>query len=141
MMCSYNRINGVYASQDPWLLTTVLRDEWGYTGLVVSDWGAVSDRVASLSAGLDLQMPSASGITDREIVDAIEAGTLDESILDVATGRMLELIRRTRRTGPAPRPSTSTPTTRSPARRPGARSCCSATRATCSRSPAPPGSR
>ena len=57
VMCSYNRINGVYASQNPWLLTSVLRGEWGYQGLVVSDWGAVVDRVASLSAGLDLEMP------------------------------------------------------------------------------------
>ena len=59
VMCAYNRINGTYASEHPWLLTAVLRDEWGFEGLVVSDWGAVHDRVPALAAGLDLQMPSA----------------------------------------------------------------------------------
>ena len=57
VMCSYNRINGVHASQDPWLLTEVLRGEWGFEGLVVSDWGAVAQRVPALRAGLDLEMP------------------------------------------------------------------------------------
>jgi len=95
VMCSYNRINGVYASEDPWLLTSVLRDEWGYTGLVVSDWGAVNDRVAALVAGLDLEMPASGGRTDAQIVDAIESGRIDESVLDLAAERMLELIRRT----------------------------------------------
>ncbi|MEZ5183313.1 MAG: glycoside hydrolase family 3 N-terminal domain-containing protein [Acidimicrobiales bacterium] len=61
VMCSYNRINGTYASQDPWLLTEVLRDEWGFDGLVVSDWGAVDDPVAAVAAGLDLEMPSTGG--------------------------------------------------------------------------------
>jgi beta-glucosidase len=61
VMCSYNRVNGVHASQHRWLLTEVLRDEWGFEGLVVSDWGAVHDRVAALAAGLDLEMPPSSG--------------------------------------------------------------------------------
>ena len=58
VMCAYNKVNGVYASEDPWLLTQVLRDDWGFDGLVVSDWGAVNDRVVGLPAGLDLEMPS-----------------------------------------------------------------------------------
>ncbi|POH73562.1 glycoside hydrolase family 3 C-terminal domain-containing protein [Arthrobacter glacialis] len=92
VMCSYNRINGVYASQDPWLLTSVLRNEWGFKGLVVSDWGAVVDRVASLSAGLDLEMPSSSGRTDAELVAAVKAGTLDEAVLNTAAARVAELV-------------------------------------------------
>ncbi|MGB3730409.1 glycoside hydrolase family 3 C-terminal domain-containing protein [Microbacterium sp.] len=94
VMCSYNRINGVYASQDPWLLTRVLREEWGFEGLVVSDWGAVNDRVAALVAGLDLEMPGGGGDTDAQIVAAVEAGTIDESVLDTAAGRVVELVGR-----------------------------------------------
>lgn len=95
VMCSYNRINGVYASEDPWLLTEVLRGEWGYTGLVVSDWGAVNDRVKGLAAGLDLEMPSSDGVTDAQIVEAVKDGRLDESVLDTAAERVLELADRT----------------------------------------------
>jgi beta-glucosidase len=92
VMCSYNRINGVYASQNPWLLTDVLRGEWGFTGLVVSDWGAVVDRVASLEAGLDLEMPASGGRTDAEVVAAVRAGALDEALVDAAAGRVAELV-------------------------------------------------
>ncbi|WEG08209.1 glycoside hydrolase family 3 C-terminal domain-containing protein [Microbacterium horticulturae] len=94
VMCSYNRINGVYASEDPWLLTQVLRGEWGYDGLVVSDWGAVNDRVAGLPAGLDLEMPGSGGGTDAQLVAAVRDGSLDEAALDVAAGRMLDLVRK-----------------------------------------------
>lgn len=94
VMCSYNRINGVYASEDPWLLTSVLRDEWGFQGLVVSDWGAVNERVPSISAGMDLEMPSSNGTTDAQIVAAVKDGSLDESVVDVAAGRVLDLVRK-----------------------------------------------
>ncbi|AOD22411.1 glycosyl hydrolase [Rhodococcus sp. p52] len=94
VMCSYNRINGVYSSRNPWLLTDVLRGEWGFEGLVVSDWGAVDDRVASLAAGLDLEMPSTGGRTDAEIVAAVRAGTVDESVLDTAAARGIELVQK-----------------------------------------------
>ncbi|MGW5648169.1 glycoside hydrolase family 3 C-terminal domain-containing protein [Saccharopolyspora sp. NPDC003752] len=94
VMCSYNRINGVYASEDPWLLTQVLRNEWGFEGLVVSDWGAVNERVPGLAAGMDLEMPSSNGITDAQIVAAVKDGTLDESVLDTAGGRVLDLVRK-----------------------------------------------
>lgn len=97
VMCSYNRINGVYASEDPWLLTQVLRDEWGFAGLVVSDWGAVNDRVVGLPAGLDLEMPSSGGRTDAQLVAAVRGGTLPEEKLDLAADRVLELVRRARR--------------------------------------------
>lgn len=94
VMCSYNRINGVYASEDRWLLTDVLRGEWGFDGVVVSDWGAVNDRVTGLVAGLDLEMPGGSGHTDAQIERAVDAGELDESSLDAAAARMLDLVRR-----------------------------------------------
>jgi beta-glucosidase len=91
LMCSYNRLNGIYASENPWLLTAVLRDEWGYDGVVVTDWGASDDRVAGLAAGTDLEMPAAGGATDRAIVDAVRDGFLAESVLDKAVVRNLRL--------------------------------------------------
>ena len=94
VMCSYNRINGVYASEDPWLLTEVLRKEWGFRGYVVSDWGAVSDRVDGVAAGLDLEMPSSGGINDRKIVEAVRAGKLDEQVVDRACERILNIVYR-----------------------------------------------
>ncbi len=92
VMCSYNRLNGVYTSEDPWLLTAVLRGEWGFEGLVVSDWGAVNDRVTGLPAGLDLEMPSSNGRTDAELVAAVRDGRLREESLDIAAGRVLDLV-------------------------------------------------
>ncbi len=94
VMCSYNRINGVYASQDHWLLTELLRDEWGFDGLVVSDWGAVDDPVAALAAGLDLEMPSSHGAGPAQIRAAIAAGELDEAVLDLAVARVIGLVER-----------------------------------------------
>ncbi|RZU66821.1 beta-glucosidase [Microterricola gilva] len=91
VMCSYNKLNGVYTSENPWLLNTVLRDEWGFTGVVVSDWGAVNDRVTGVAAGLDLEMPSSDGRTDAELVAAVRAGELDEAVLDLAALRTVEL--------------------------------------------------
>jgi beta-glucosidase len=94
VMCSYNKINGVYASEDPWLLTEVLRNEWGFKGLVVSDWGAVSDRAAGVAAGLDLEMPSSDGVNDRKIVQAVREGKLDEKAVDLACERILTMVYR-----------------------------------------------
>jgi beta-glucosidase len=94
VMCAYNRINGVYASEDPWLLTSVLRDEWGFEGLVVSDWGAVNERVLGVAAGMDLEMPSSGGVTDAQLVAAVTEGTLDEAAVDIAAGRVLDLVRK-----------------------------------------------
>ena len=101
VMCSYNKVNGEYASQHRWLLTDVLREEWGFDGMVVSDWGAVHDRVAALRAGLDLEMPPKLGVSDRAIIDAVAAGDLDEAILDRAAGRVLRLVLRSRHREPA----------------------------------------
>ncbi|PWC07155.1 glycoside hydrolase family 3 C-terminal domain-containing protein [Mycetocola zhujimingii] len=94
VMCSYNRVNGVYTSEDPWLLTTVLRDEWGFEGLVVSDWGAVNNRVAGVAAGLDLEMPSSGGRTDAQVVDAVRNGSLTEDALDRVARRVVNLVRK-----------------------------------------------
>ena len=94
VMCSYNRINGVYASENEWLLNRVLRDEWGFEGAVVSDWGAVHDRVAALRAGLDLEMPGkAPHLTDIEIVDAVRDGRLDDATVDRSAARVAALTR------------------------------------------------
>ncbi|BCN32796.1 glycoside hydrolase family 3 C-terminal domain-containing protein [Anaeromicropila herbilytica] len=93
LMCSYNRINGTYSCENDWLLNKVLRDEWGFEGLVMSDWGAMNERVSALKAGLDLEMPSSSGINDKEIVKAINNKTLDMETLDTATKRVLNLIK------------------------------------------------
>ncbi|QOR70678.1 glycoside hydrolase family 3 C-terminal domain-containing protein [Ruania alkalisoli] len=94
VMCAYNKINGTYASQDPWLLTEVLRGEWGFEGLVVSDWGAVDDRAAGIAAGLDLEMPSSHGLNDAAIVAAVREGRLAEADLDTAVTRVLTMIAR-----------------------------------------------
>jgi beta-glucosidase len=94
VMCSYNRINGLHASQSRWLLTDILRDEWGFDGLVVSDWGAVHDRVAALQAGLDLEMPPNHGVSDLATVAAVTAGHLAEDTLDQAVRRVLTLAAR-----------------------------------------------
>ena len=92
VMCSYNRINGVYSSDNKRLLTDILRDEWGYKGLVVSDWNAVNDRVQGVRAGLDLEMPACGGRTDKEIVNAVKDGTLSVEELDKVVERVLTLV-------------------------------------------------
>ncbi|HEU4421744.1 MAG TPA: glycoside hydrolase family 3 C-terminal domain-containing protein [Pilimelia sp.] len=94
VMCAYNKINGTYASENRWLLTELLRDEWDFDGLVMSDWGAVNDRARAVAAGLDLKMPTAEG--DDEVVAAVRAGELDEAALDRVVDRLLTLVDRTR---------------------------------------------
>lgn len=91
-MCSYNQINGTFASENKWLLTNVLREDWGFEGYVMSDWGAVNDRVPGLEAGLDLEMPGSGGFNDAEIVKAVKDGSLDEAVLDQAVERILRII-------------------------------------------------
>lgn len=94
VMCSYNHLNGEYASESHLLLTEILRERWGFEGLVVSDWGAVNDRVKGLLSGLDLEMPYSQGVNDAKIVDAVQLGELSEDTLDLAVERVLELIER-----------------------------------------------
>lgn len=91
MMCAYNKINGEYCSQNKWLLTDVLRKEWGFDGLVMTDWGAMHDRLASLRAGLDLEMPGDTAVCRRQILDGIKDGSLSMEDLDKAAANVLHL--------------------------------------------------
>ena len=95
IMCSYNRINNVYSSENKFLLTDVLREKWGFEGLVMSDWGAVNDRPEGIRAGLDLEMPSSHGVNDAKIVESVKNGTLDEALVDKAARNVLELVNKT----------------------------------------------
>ena len=94
VMCAYNKVNGVYASESQFLLQQILRDEWGFDGLVVSDWGAVDDRAASLAAGTDLEMPGPQASSERAILDALASGELSERALDASVERVLALVAR-----------------------------------------------
>lgn len=94
VMCSYNKINGTYAAENHKYLTEILRDEWGFDGYVMSDWGAVNSRVKDLQAGLDLEMPSSNGSNDKLIVGAVQSGELPEKVLDTAVGRILNIVYR-----------------------------------------------
>ena len=94
VMCAYNKVNGTFASEHQELLTDILRDEWGFDGVVVSDWGAVNDRAAGLRAGLDLEMPSSFGLGAARIEEALETGELDEASLNRAARRMIDLIKK-----------------------------------------------
>jgi len=92
VMCAYNRVNGTYAAEHPYLMTDILKDEWGHEGLVVTDWGAMNDRVDGLSAGIELEMPGSPNGNDEKIVAAVQAGQLDEAVLDQAVERIAALI-------------------------------------------------
>ena len=94
IMCSYNKLNGTYLSDNRRMLTDILRKEWKFEGIVVSDWGATNDRVEAVKAGMDLQMPTCKGADDRKIIKAVKEGKLDEKDLDVTTGRMIEYIQK-----------------------------------------------
>jgi len=92
VMCSYNRINGELSSENKYLLTDILRHEWGFEGNVMSDWGAVSNRVKSLKNGLNLEMPTSYGENDKKLVEAVRNQELDEKILDANCESLLHLI-------------------------------------------------
>jgi beta-glucosidase len=101
IMCAYNKVGGTYASQHHELLTSVLRDRWGFDGVVVSDWGAVDDRIAGVRAGLDLEMPGGGGAHDARLGRAIEGGELPMADVDAAVARIVRLVRRVRPAGPS----------------------------------------
>lgn len=91
VMCSYNKINGVHASDNKWLLTDVLRGEWGFEGMVVTDWGALNDRIEGYKAGCDLNMPGGSKFMEKDALEAVKNGTLSESNIDAASERIIRL--------------------------------------------------
>ena len=92
VMNAYNLLNGHYCSENYYLERKALRDDWGFKGAVISDWGAVNNRVEGLRNGNDLEMPSSGGVNDRKIVEAVMNGDLDESVLDETVDRLLDII-------------------------------------------------
>ena len=94
VMCSYNRINGTHSSDNSWLLTDVLRNEWGFEGLVVTDWGAMNDRIAGFRAGCDFNMPGGSDYMQKAVVQAVRSGELSEEFVDASVRRVLSLVKR-----------------------------------------------
>lgn len=94
VMCSYNKINGTHSSDNAWLLTEVLRNEWGFNGLVVTDWGAMNDRVAGFRAGCDFNMPGGSDYMEKAVLRAVHSGELSEAFVDASVRRVLSLARK-----------------------------------------------
>ena len=92
VMCAYNKVNGTYASEHHCLLTDILKNEWGFAGFVVSDWGAVHDRAAALQAGLDLEMPGPKQTRVNAVIEAVRDGVLDEAVLDEAVRRIVQIV-------------------------------------------------
>lgn len=91
VMCAYNLINGVYCSANPWLLTTVLKDEWGYNGMVMSDWGATHDTLGPANAGLDLEMPGRKWFTPDLLMPLIQSGKISQATIDDKVRRILRV--------------------------------------------------
>lgn len=92
VMCSYNKINGTHASDSRELLTDILRTEWGFDGLVVTDWGALNDRIEGYKAGCDLNMPGGSQFMEKATAEAVRSGKLDEAYIDATVERILRLV-------------------------------------------------
>ncbi len=92
VMCAYNKVNGVHCSDSRWLLTEILREEWGFDGMVVTDWGALNDRVAGFHAGCDLNMPGGSRFMEKDTLKAVQDGILEETDIDRAVERILRIV-------------------------------------------------
>lgn len=98
VMGAYNRVNGTYCCEHTYLVSETLRENWGYEGFCVSDWGALNEKVLALKAGLDLEMPGTDNGNDQILVDAVQSGQLDEDVLNRAVGRILEVVFRAEKT-------------------------------------------
>lgn len=96
VMSSYNKINGTYSSDNQWLLTELLREEWGFDGLVVTDWGGMSNRIEAFKAGCNLMMPGGSAYMEKEALEAVKKGELSEDAVNQCARRVLELIAKTK---------------------------------------------
>lgn len=92
VMSSFNKVNGKNLSENKYLLTDVLKEEWGFEGLVVSDWGAVDERADGIAAGLDLEMPCTYGSGEGKIIEAVKNGTLKEEVLEKVVERILGVV-------------------------------------------------
>ncbi|WP_078434863.1 glycoside hydrolase family 3 C-terminal domain-containing protein [Metabacillus halosaccharovorans] len=92
VMCSYNKVNGEFASENNYLLNDILKEEWGFEGFVVSDWGAVNERDVALANGLELEMPASKGIGENKVIEAVQNGTLSVEKLDAAVERIVRII-------------------------------------------------
>ena len=92
VMCSYNKINGIHTSDNRELLTDILRVQWGFCGLVVTDWGALNDRIEGFKAGCDLNMPGGSKFMEKATLEAVRSGRLDEACIDATVERILRLV-------------------------------------------------
>lgn len=104
VMGAYNRLNGISCTENTWLLTSVLRDDWGFEGLLITDWGATNDRVAAIGAGMDLEMPGGASAYDRDVLEALRSGKLDHGALDRCVVRLSQLVEKTQRRQPASTP-------------------------------------
>lgn len=94
VMCAYNRLNGVYCAENKWLLTDVLRRDFGFEGIVVTDWGAENDRVEGLLAGQELEMPFSGGANDRKLAQAVRDGKISEEFLNQMVDRLIDLAQK-----------------------------------------------
>ncbi|HHX37966.1 MAG TPA: glycosyl hydrolase [Clostridiaceae bacterium] len=92
MMCAYNKLNGVHCSDSQFLLTDILRREWGFEGMVVTDWGGMNDRILGFAAGCDLNMPGGSAYMEKDVLDAVKDGSLAEQSVDDSVARILRLV-------------------------------------------------
>lgn len=92
VMCCYNKVNGIHGSRNKWLLTDVLRKDWGFNGLVMTDWGAMVNRMDAYKAGCDLSMPGGSNYMEKETIEAVKNGQLEEAYIDESVERVLKLV-------------------------------------------------